>query len=131
MRDPYPAERQFGQTVGGILAAIGGWILFRHGDTLDSRTLLGGGVVLVVAGVLLPRALRWPNRWWMRLAEALSFVGTRVVLGLVFFGVMTPIGIIKRMTGWDPLGRRRPEQPTYWTPYPDRHRDPKHLEKMF
>ena len=106
-------------------------MLFRHGDTLVARSLLGVGVVLVVSGVVLPSALVWANRGWMRLADAMSFVSTRVVLGLVFFAVLTPIGLIKRMAGWDPLGRRRAPQPSYWSAYPDRNRDPKHFEKMF
>ena len=59
-------------------------MLFRHGDTLVARSLLGVGVVLVVSGVVLPSALVWANRGWMRLADAMSFVSTRVVLGLVF-----------------------------------------------
>ena len=65
------------------------------------------------------------------LAEALSFVSTRVVLGLVFFLAVTPTGVVKRLTGWDPLGRRRSRRESYWVPYPERQRDPKHFEKMF
>jgi hypothetical protein len=48
----------------------------------------------------------------MALAEALGFVSTRVILGLVFFVVMTPLGWVMRRAGWDPLAsRRRSGQP--------------------
>ena len=67
----------------------------------------------------------------MALAEGLSFVMTRVVLGIVFFLVVTPIGAIKRLTGWDPLRRRSRPAPSYWGAYPERQRDPRHYEKMF
>ena len=39
----------------------------------------------------------------MKLANGLSFVSTRVILALVFFLVITPLGVVKRLTGWDPL----------------------------
>jgi hypothetical protein len=68
---------------------------------------------------------------WMLLAEGLSFVTTRLILGLVFFLVVTPIGIAKRLTGWDQLGRRAPRSYSYWKPYSQRQRDPRHYEKMF
>ena len=67
----------------------------------------------------------------MRLADGLSFVSTRIVLGLVFFLAVTPIGVVKRFTGWDPLGRRRSRRDSYWVAYSERQHDPKHFEKMF
>ena len=105
--------------------------MWREASVLFSRTLLGIGGVLLMLGFVYPRALVWPNRIWMRFAEALSYVMTRVILGIVFFLVLTPIGLVRRMTGWDPLGRRRAPGESYWVPYPERQHDPKHLEKMF
>ena len=60
----------------------------------------------MVSGLLVPRALVWPNRLWMGLAEALSFVMTRVILAIVFFALVTPIGLFRRLIGGDPLNRR-------------------------
>jgi saxitoxin biosynthesis operon SxtJ-like protein len=45
----------------------------------------------------------------MLLAEALAYVSTRIILGFVFFAIVTPIGVVKRMFGWDPL--HRPDVP--------------------
>ena len=87
------------------------------------------GLLLVVLATVAPRALYWPNRGWMALAEALSWVSTRVVLAIVFFIAVTPIGIVKRLTGWDPLRRRGKASESYWRPYP--RRDPQHYEKMY
>ncbi len=42
----------------------------------------------------------------MVLSEALAYVSTRIILGFVFFAIVTPIGVVKRMFGWDPLHRR-------------------------
>ena len=59
--------------------------------------------MLVLLGLVFPRALVLPNKAWMALAEALSFVSTRIILAFVFFGIVTPIGFVKRLFGWDPL----------------------------
>ena len=71
-RHPYWAERQFGRGVGTVLVLIGVWLLWRESQVLVVRTILGLGLLLVVSGVASPRVLVWPNRLWMRLAEALS-----------------------------------------------------------
>lgn len=91
----------------------------------------GIGAVLVVAALVAPAVLYWPNRGWMAMAEAMSFVSTRIVLALVFFIAVTPIGVVKRLTGWDPLRRRAAAAPSYWRPYPERQRDTRHYEKMY
>jgi hypothetical protein len=67
----------------------------------------------------------------MALAEVLSYVTTRIILGLVFFLIVTPIGVIKRAFGWDPLHRRAAPGESYWKPYSERQRNPRHYEKMY
>ncbi len=129
------AEKEFGLVVGGVLVLLGGWWFYRGKFGSVAQILLLVGTLLILLGLVWPRALIWPNRAWMLLAEALSFVTTRIILGLVFFLLVTPIGVVKRMMGWDPLGRRStggsaPGE-SYWKPYSERQRNPRHYEKMF
>jgi len=125
------AEREFGLIVGGILLLLSSWWFYR-GKFHDVRQItLVVGALLVFLGIIFPRALVWPNKAWMALAEVLSFVSTRVILAFVFFVVMTPIGLVKRMFGWDPLHRRAASSESYWRPYSERQRNPRHYEKMF
>ena len=130
-RRAFWAERQFGRGVGGILILIGGWLSWQDTGSAVSWIVLAVGVLLVLSGSIYPRVLVWPNRGWMRMAEGVSWVSTRVVLGLVFSIAVTPIGVVKRLMGWDPLGRRRPAAESYWVAYPSRQRNPKHFERMF
>src|SRR5689334_15733293 len=125
------AEREFGLIVGGVLLLLSLWWLYR-GKFHDVRpvTLTLGGV-LVLFGLVFPQALVWPNQAWMALAEVLSFVSTRVILAFVFFVIVTPIGCIKRLFGWDPLHRRAASSESYWRPYAERQRNTRHYEKMF
>ena len=56
--------------------------------------------------------------------------GLRVILTVIFFVVITPIGVIMRLTGSDPLQRRAPSARSYWKSYDARQRDTRHYEKM-
>jgi hypothetical protein len=125
------AEREFGLIVGGMLLLLSGWWIYRGKFHSVTPITLPIGALLVLCGTVIPRALIYPNKAWMALAEVLSYVSTRVILAFVYFLVITPIGFIKRMMGWDPLNRRAPQRESYWRDYSARQRDPRHYEKMF
>ena len=127
----YRAEREFGLIVGGVFVLLGTWWTYRSKFTSARDVVIVLGATLVLFGVLFPKGLVYPNKTWMLLAEGLSYVSTRIILALVFFLVLTPIGIIKRAMGWDPLHRRSSSLDTYWRPYSKRQQDPRHYEKMF
>lgn len=125
------AEREFGFIVGGVLALLSAWWFYRGKfHRLSEVTSIVSSVLLILA-FIFPKALVWPNKAWMALAEVLSFVTTRIILALVFFLIVTPIGVIKRALGWDPLHRRAAPGESYWKPYSERQRNPRHYEKMF
>jgi hypothetical protein len=124
-------EREFGLIVGGMLLLLSSWWLFRGKFHTATQITLPLGGALVLFGLVFPRALFYPNKAWMALAEVLSYVSTRIVLAFVYFFVITPIGCIKRMTGWDPLNRRAAPSESYWRDYSERQRNSRHYEKMF
>src|SRR5947209_18344681 len=90
------AEREFGLVVGGVLVLLSAWWLYRGKFHSLSDITLPVGVVLMLLGLIFPKALLLPNKAWMALALALSFVTTRILLGFVFFAIITPIGFVKR-----------------------------------
>ena len=124
-------EREFGLVVGGVFLLMSGWWIYRGKFHTVSQITLPLGAVLVLFGLVFPRGLFYPNKAWMALAEVLSYISTRIILAFVYFLVITPIGFIKRMSGWDPLNRRAAPGETYWRDYSERQRDPRHYEKMF
>lgn len=124
-------EREFGLVVGGVLTLLSGWWIYRGKFSSAAQITLPLGALLLLLGFVWPKALVWPNRGWMLLAEGLSFVTTRIILGIVFFLIMTPIGLVKRWSGWDPLNRRSGRGASYWRPYSERQRDTRHYEKMY
>ena len=123
------SERSFGLTVGGAFLLIGALSYWRHRIGLAEVT--GGlGAVLVLGGLLAPSLLRLPNRLWWKVALVLGWVNSRILLGTLFFLILTPIGIWWRVRGKDPMGRRHQRWPG-WSPRPARFRDPKHYRKMY
>lgn len=131
MRRTFRAEREFGVIVGGVLLALRLWWFYRGKFETAGFVLTLIGSALVVFGAFAPRLLVIPTKLWMKLAEGMAYVSSRVILALIFFLVLTPIGLVKRATGWDPLQRRSASSDTFWHPYPERQQDPRHYEKMY
>ena len=124
-------EREFGLIVGGMLLLLSGWWIYRGKLNAVTQVTLPVGSILVLLGIVIPRALFYPNKAWMALAEVLAYVSTRIILAFVYFVIVTPIGFFKRLSGWDPLSRRAARSDSYWRDYSERQRDPRHYEKMF
>jgi hypothetical protein len=122
-------DRKFGLVVGGALALLGG-ALALGGSRLAGPALGSAGALLLVLGAAAPALLAPLHRGWLAVARVMGRVNTAVFLSLVFFLVLTPLGLAFRLSGRDELSRRRRRQ-TGWVPYPERSRDPRHFEKMF
>jgi len=90
------------------------------------------GVAALVAIIALgrPTALRPVHAAWMIFARALGWVNTRILLGLVFYLVLAPLGIAMRLAGRDALRLKfDPDAPTYAVP---RHARPgDHMRRWF
>jgi len=123
------SNRSFGLSVGGVLCAIAALLVWRR--RLMSAEILGAiGFTLVVLGAVRPSLLKWPSFWWFRVARVIGDFNARVLLTVMFIVVLVPISLIWRLTGRDPLTRRRGAAPG-WTPYPSRYRDRRHYLRMY
>ena len=96
--------RSFGLVVGGVFLGIGLWPLVIRGASARwwAVTL---GAALIGAGLMFPRVLGPARAAWMALADLLGRVNSRLLLGLVFFTLVTPMAIVLRIRGRDPLNR--------------------------
>lgn len=109
--------REFGLLVGGILALIGAFLLWKGKGA--AGIFLGIGVGLVVLGACLPRSLKYLHRMWMILALLIGWVMSRVILSLCFYLIVSPIALGMRIAGKDILDLRFLEgSGTYWKKRP-------------
>jgi hypothetical protein len=128
------ALRSFGLVVGGVCLAIAAVLFWRHGWIVRTpETWFGAiGLGLVFMGLTFPRALKPLHIVWMTLALILGFIMTRVILSIVFFGMMTPIGLIRRALGKDPMRNdATATRATYWIAKGEPAVSPKRLEKLY
>lgn len=116
-----PAElRKFGFQIGGIFLAVCLLFTWRKGWTHPVALVAGAlGVYLVAFAAIRPSLLAGFNRYWWKLSGFLAkYVGHYV--GMVFFTLIywvlfTPVALIMRIVGFDPLGvRRHRKASTYW-----------------
>ena len=104
--------RSFGLLVGGVFAFIGFWPLLRRGE--DFRTwALVLAVVLIAPALVFPVCLKPIHKVWMKLGHVLGWINTRILLGLVFFAVVTPMGVVRRLLGKDSMGRQSSKLDSY------------------
>jgi len=128
-KGPKNPERSFGVSVGVVLCVIAALLVWR-GRIVRAEVVGGIGGVLLAAGLIYPPLLKYPSAAWWRFSKALGYVNARVLLTVLFTVVLTPLSLVWRLTGKDPLARRRDRFPG-WTPYPARYRDRAHYQRMF
>jgi saxitoxin biosynthesis operon SxtJ-like protein len=128
-KGPANPERSFGVSVGGVLVVLAAILLWRH-RVLRAEVLGGIGAVLLALGLIAPPLLKWPSKYWWKFSRAFGHVMARFWLTLLFALVLTPVNLIWRAIGRDPLGRRRDKWPG-WSPYPSRYRNQKHYDQMY
>lgn len=73
-------------------------------------TLLFVSITLLKSDALLPL-----NKMWMLLGAVLGMIISPIVLGVIYFGLFTPIAILMRLGGRDELGVKVRKQPSHWT----------------
>jgi Saxitoxin biosynthesis operon protein SxtJ len=92
--------RSFGLLVGGVFSVIGVWPMLFRGEPLRLWAVGTGGLLIFLGGIL-PRALAPIHTGWMWIGHILGWINTRILLGIVFYGLITPIGMVFRLMGKD------------------------------
>jgi hypothetical protein len=104
-----------------LLAGLRWWLADAHPALLVMLS-----ATFFVVAVALPWALRPILAAWIKAVLAVNWVVTRFLLGIVFYGMIAPAGLLLRAVGDDPLKRRQdPEALTYWE---DAEEQPEELE---
>lgn len=121
--------RSFGGVALLVFGLLGASAFFRHhllGVTLTAESArVAGGVLLALAGgcglaaLALPKALKPLFIALSVVTAPIGFVVSHLLLAAIFFVVLTPIGLVMKLMGHDPLTRRlEKERQTYWEKRP-------------
>lgn len=120
--------RKFALTVGAAFLVLAGLAWWR-GKHATAAVLGSLGILLSVAGLVIPTRLGPVQRGWMGIAHAISKVTTPIVLAVIYFGVIAPAGFVMRLFGRKTL-ERKADTTTYWVTR-ERTRAPDQMQHQF
>ncbi|HSV28486.1 MAG TPA: SxtJ family membrane protein [Candidatus Omnitrophota bacterium] len=107
------SERSFGFVFAAVFAVVSAWPLLS--GAAPRWWALAVAAAFLAAALVAPRALRPLNLLWFRFGMLLHKIVTPLVMGLLFFLTITPIGLLMRMTGKDPMRLKRDAAAaSYW-----------------
>lgn len=122
--------RQFGITIAAALCIIGGWLWWKESQWYGY--LFVAAPAVLATALLLPGPLKPFQRSWMALGLCMGLVVTGVLMTVLFYLVVTPLGLLMRLRGRDPLTRSFDrEAESYWIPRQRSAADKKDYERQF
>lgn len=109
------SDRSFGCVMAGFFAIVGLWPLW--GGGAPRWTLVIIALAFAAVTIVRPVLLNPLNLLWHKLGLLLGKIVAPLVMGLLFFVVVTPLGMLRRLMGADPLRRRKKvASDSYWIP---------------
>jgi len=110
-----PSNKNFGLLFSAIFFLIALYFLYNHSNTI-AYVLIGISIIFLIITLYNSDLLFPLNKLWMRFGFLLGIVISPVVLGIIFFGLFSPYGIIMRIFGRDELHLKKIKRKTYWKP---------------
>ena len=89
--------RKFGFLIGGVLIALSIFMLWKTFNQYQLVFIIG--ISFVLLGLFIPSILKPIYIIWMTFATILGWIMTRVILTILFYLIVTPIGLIARIFG--------------------------------
>jgi len=109
-----PSNRKFGFTMSVLLVFLSAYMLVDGVNIFSAFAGLFLSFSLCFAAVISPDSLALLNRCWMKLGELIGKVINPLVLGVIFFVLITPIALIVRLFGRDELRLKRKITDSHW-----------------
>ena len=106
------AEKKFGILFFIVFLIISLWPLLNNGQVRYWSLIISS--IFLVSAFLFPKPLKPLNKVWIKFGETLGRIIAPIVMSLVFFIVLTPIGIILKIFGNDVLRLKSSKKKTYW-----------------
>jgi hypothetical protein len=104
--------KSFGITIGIILFIISGLLMYYNKEAYQLIAIIAS--TFIGLGLILPIFLKPIYFVWMTFAAILGWIMTRVILSLVFYLIITPIGLITKIIGEDFLALKKKNYDSYW-----------------
>jgi hypothetical protein len=107
------SDRSFGLVVAGFFIILGAYNWWHQGRWWPASIAIAAAFLAIA--LLRPNVLAPLNRMWTKLGLLMAMVVSPILLGLLFLVVVTPVGLLMRLSGKDPLRLRdRSGAGSYW-----------------
>jgi hypothetical protein len=107
------SDRSFGIVFGGAFLIIGAFPIV-HGEPVRVWAFIVGAVFVILA-FAVPQLLHRANVYWGKLGVVLNRISSRIAIALLFYAILTPLAVMFRALGNDPLRLKRdPAAASYW-----------------
>ena len=110
-----PTNKKFGLLFAVIFLALALYANYKNEATAIIGLLLLISCFFLISSFFFQALLTQLNKAWFMLGLTLGKVVSPIVLGIIFFGLITPIALIARLIGRDELKLKRPQKSTYWS----------------
>ena len=107
-----PSNRSFGTVFTIVFLIISFWPLSKGEDIRYWSLIIS--LIFFVLAIINSKILTPLNKIWMKFGFLLGKIISPIVMGFIFFFVVTPTGIIMRLLGKDLLNLKKNNQNTYW-----------------
>ena len=115
MTTQLPSNKKFGLLFFGIFFAFTLYAYFKDQSIIVIGLLLLASAFFLICCFFYQGLLTPLNKSWFMLGLALGKIVSPIVLGIIFFGLITPIALIARLMGRDELKLKRPKTSSYWS----------------
>ena len=109
-----PSERTFGFVFTGIFLLIAAYLWYHDAKPVTIQAFLVLAAAFLAFTLFMPIALRPLNKAWYKLGLLMGRVVSPIVLGILFFILITPIAMVMRLAGRDPLKLRKQNVQSHW-----------------
>ena len=100
-----------------IFSAIFAVVAWRHYPSILSYVLMGLTLLILPIVAFSPIILRPVFKLWLKVAHAIGWFNTQLLLSIVFILIFAPTGLVMRLLRKDPMKRKMLAEKTYWEPY--------------
>ncbi|MEZ5844302.1 MAG: SxtJ family membrane protein [Hyphomicrobiaceae bacterium] len=126
-----PSDRSFGLLFTAVSAALAGYVYWKGASPAYPMALAVTAAVLATCTIARPAVLRPLNRAWAMLGLILGRIVSPIVIGLLFFLIVTPTAVVGRLAGRDPLRLKFNDDSSYWLARKARDAEPGWFRRQF
>jgi hypothetical protein len=119
----YPGEKQLRQFAMICLPAFGmiGYMVYRWSGSQNAGWIVAAfGGACFLAGLARPRAVGPVYFLLISITMPIGWLVSHIILRVIFYGMVTPLGLFFRLIGRDPLQLKKPQTSTFWQEHTQR-----------